>query len=201
MQMNLDLQDETDTPAILLLPQRAPVKLSALPNDCVVVDIETTGLNPVYDAIIEISAIKVKNNKAQGEFSALINPKRSVPRFITNLTGIDNSMLKDAKETKEVLKDFCTFIQTNPIVGHNIKFDLSFINKNLEKHFSKTLPNDYADTLFFSRKIYTNLASHKLTKIAEYLNIDTQNAHRALKDCYMTYYIMQDMKKRAENQP
>ncbi|MDO5437888.1 MAG: 3'-5' exonuclease [bacterium] len=197
MQLNFDLQEKDDTPEILLNAEKEPSLLQNLPDDCVIVDIETTGLSPVNDSIIEISALKIKNGKVEEEFSSLINPKRLIPPFITKLTGISTEMVKDAEETRTVLKKFCNFIQTNPIVGHNIKFDLRFINKNLDKYFNKTLPNDYTDTLIFSRKIYTNLSSHKLTKIAEHLKISTDNAHRALNDCYMTYRIIKDMKERS----
>lgn len=197
MQLNFDLQEKDDTPEILLNTEKEPSLLQNLPDDCVIVDIETTGLSPVNDSIIEISALKIKNGKVEEEFSSLINPKRLIPPFITKLTGISTEMVKNAEETRTVLKKFCNFIQTNPIVGHNIKFDLRFINKNLDKYFNKTLPNDYTDTLIFSRKIYTNLSSHKLTKIAEHLKISTDNAHRALNDCYMTYRIIKDMKERS----
>lgn len=192
---NLIMQLDLNIPDILLIKDKQPQKLEYLPDDCVVIDIETTGLNPVKDSIIEISGIKVKNGKAVEEFSSLINPNRKIPKFITGLTGISDDMLKDARDAKEVLTDFCSFIQTEPIVGHNIRFDLSFINANLKKYFNLPLINDYADTLTFSRKFY-NLPSYKLTKIAEYLNIDTKNAHRALQDCYMAYYVMQDIKSK-----
>ena len=105
-------------------------------------------------------------------------------------------MVENAPEIDVALKNFCNFIQTNPIVGHNIKFDLSFLNCKMKECFNKTLSNDFADTLTFSRKVYKELNSHKLTAIADYLNIDTKNAHRALNDCYMTYKILVDIKEK-----
>ncbi len=163
------------------------------PENCVIVDIETTGLNPLYDSIIEISALKIKNGEIAGEFSSLINPCRKIPYFITKLTGITNEMVKKGGKKEDVLKDFCAFLGFDPIVGHNIKFDLSFINKNLKNIFGGTLVNNYADTLFFAKQVYSHLSSKKLTEIAKYLNIDTKNAHRALNDCYITFYVLKDI--------
>lgn len=194
MQLNL-FSDTNDTPEILKQKHTKPNSLDNIPENCVIVDIETTGFSVLNDSIIEICALKIKNNKIEDEFSSLVRPNKPVPSFISNLTGITNEMLKDAIECRSALKNFCNFIQTNPIVGHNIRFDLSFINKNLEQFYNNTLPNNFFDTLALARKIY-NLASSKLTNIANHLNIDTQNAHRALKDCYITYEIIQDMRQK-----
>lgn len=182
----------------VLTQSKKPSKLKILPDNCVIVDIETTGLNPLFESIIEISALKVVKDKVINEFSMLVKPEKPISSFITKLTGITNEMTQNAQTKDKVLKLFCDFIGDNPIIGHNIRFDLSFINKNLQECFDKTLSNDYADTLYFSRRVYKALQSHRLTNIAEYLNIDTKNAHRALKDCYITYEIMQNMKTKLE---
>lgn len=194
MQLNLNLNLDNDVPKILL-NSSMPKILEYLPSSCVIVDIETTGFSSVNDSIIEISALRVINDKIDDEFSSLVNCKNSISPYISNLTGITSDMLLGAPDLKTVLKKFCNFINMYPIVGHNVKFDLSFINKNLKDLFNATLPNDFADTLFFSRQIY-NLSSHKLTNIAKHLNIDTSNAHRALNDCYMTYHVICDMKEK-----
>ena len=194
MQLNLNFTD--DIPHILSDESKKPHELNYLPDDCVIVDVETTGLNPSYDSVIEISAIKVKGNKAVSEFSSLINPKKMIPPFISNLTGITNEMVLNAPNRRKVLIEFCSFTGTNPIAGHNIKFDLSFLNAELKREFQKSLCSSYADTLLFARKVYKNLKSHKLTNIANFLNIDTNNAHRALKDCRMTYLAFKDMKQK-----
>ncbi len=195
MQLSFDLNIENEIPKILLSDKK-PSMLDFLPENCVVVDIETTGFSAENDSIIEICALKVVNNKVVEEFSSLVKPEKEISSYISNLTGITKEMTKNAPLLKNVLNDFCDFIQTNPIVGHNIKFDLAFINKKLNKLYRKTLPNDFSDTLIFARRIYNELNSHKLTNIARYLNIDTTNAHRALKDCYMTYQIIKDMKEK-----
>lgn len=193
MQLSLDLNIKNEIPKILL-SNKKPIMLDFLPDDCVIVDIETTGFSAQNDSIIEICALKVVENKVVDEFSSLIKPDKKISSYITNLTGITMEMTQNAPELKTVLNNFCEFIQTNPIVGHNIKFDLSFLNKKLDNLYNKILPNDFSDTLIFARKTYKELNSHKLANIAKYLNIDTTNAHRALKDCYMTYQIIKDIK-------
>lgn len=193
MQLNLKLDIKDDIPSFLF-SNRTPVVLKNLPSNYIVADIETTGFSAQKDAIIEISALKVMNDEVVAEFSSLINPKRSISSFISNLTGITSDMLNNAPDLQVVLKDFCNFVELHPIIGHNIRFDLSFINKNLNDLYNKTLKNDCADTLFFAKKAYPSLSSYKLTNIAKHLNIDTTNAHRALSDCRMTFSIIKDIK-------
>ncbi len=175
---------------------KKPKKLKTIPTCYVIADIETTGFRADYNSIIEISALKVENNKVIAEFSKLIKQDKHIPTFISNLTGITDEMVKDKEKTEDVISSFYDFLQDYPIVGHNIKFDLSFLNYNLIKYHNKIINNDYFDTLYFSRKVYKDIKSHKLTNLAQHLNISTENAHRALSDCYMTYYLMLDMQKK-----
>lgn len=196
MQLNLNLTNTDDIPIILLNSTKKPVELKEIPDSYVITDVETTGLNPYSDIIIELCAIKVVNNAVKEEFSSLIKPDRIIPDFIVNLTGITNNEAQNGANRRRALIDYCNFIGNFPIAGHNVKFDLSFINSALEKEFELKLTNDYFDTLFFSKKTYTDLKSFKLTNIARHLNIDTKNAHRALKDCKMAYEIIQDIKSK-----
>ena len=200
MQLNFNLEINDDTPLILLNQTKKSEELKEIPACYVITDVETTGLNPYKDSIIELCALKIADNKIIDEFSTIIKPDKIIPDFIVNLTGITNLMACNGQEPRKALIDYCNFISTFPIVGHNIKFDLSFINSALEKEFKQKLKNDYIDTLFFSKKIYTNLSSHKLTNIANYLNIDTKNAHRAFIDCRITYDIIQDIKKKTQQE-
>ncbi len=161
-----------------------------LPADCVVVDIETTGFSAYNDSIIEIAALKIKDGEIIGEFSSLIKPKKRISSFIQKLTGITPLMVENAPLIEEVLKKFLDFCSSNPIVGHNIGFDLRFINHNLSLYYNKTLNNPSYDTIPYSKKAFSNLSSYKLTSLANHLNIDSTNAHRALKDCHITFELM-----------
>lgn len=196
MQLNLNLINTDDTPIILFNSTKKPVELKEIPDSYIITDVETTGLNPYNDIIIEICAVKVVNNEITDEFSTLIKPDRIIPDFIVNLTGITNEEAQNGASRRWALINYCNFIGNLPIAGHNVKFDLSFINSALEKEFSVKLTNDYFDTLFFSKRTYKDLKSFKLTNIANHLNIDTKNAHRALKDCKMAYEVIRDIKSR-----
>lgn len=194
MQINLNLGEEIEIPKPPVKKKRGR-QIDFCPDNCTIVDIETTGLAPYRDEIIEISAIRVRGGLAGKTFSSLIKIEGSLNHFIINLTGITPDMLKDAPDIKTVLKDFLEFVQDDIIVGHNIKFDLGFIQQNLKVHLDEVLPNDFSDTVALSRKTY-KLNSYKLSNIAKHLNIDTRGAHRGLKDCQMTYQILCDIKKR-----
>ena len=102
-------------------------------------------------------------------------------------------MVKNARKLKEVMFDYCNFIGCLHVVGHNIKFDLSFINAKLKHLYNTSLKNDYADTLYFAKKVYPALQSYKLSSLAHNLHLDTKNAHRALFDCKMTYEMFLDI--------
>ena len=87
--------------------------MSEMPDNYTVIDIETTGISPYYDDIIELSGLKIRNNKVVEEFSTLVNPQRSVSGFITNLTGITNNMLFDAPDIKTALPKLIDFIDND----------------------------------------------------------------------------------------
>lgn len=156
------------------------------PSDYVVFDIETTGLSPARDEIIELSALRVKDNKVVDEFSKLINPECYVSPFITNLTGITPAMLYEAPKTHIVLKEFIDFIADNIVIGHNVTFDIGFIDAKLKKYFTTSFNNDYIDTLKIARKFLPQLPSKKLGMIASHFKFNTDGMHRGLKDCTVT---------------
>lgn len=169
------------------------------PVDYVVFDIETTGLSAYYNEIIEISAIKVRNDKVVDEFSSLIKPQGKISSFITNLTGISNEMVNDAPCIDKVLKDFLLFIGNDVLIGHNVNFDIGFVNTNLLRLGHDQLCNDFVDNLRIARKVLTELHHHRLADLANYYLIDTTGAHRGLKDSYMTYEIFLKLKEAVIN--
>lgn len=160
--------------------------LITYPTDYIVLDIETTGLSPVKNEIIELSAIRVVNNKITEEFSKLINPECYVSSFITNLTGITTEMLYEAEKAPIVIKEFMDFLSESIVIGHNITFDISFIDAKLKKFYGTSFNNDYIDTLKIARKFLPQLPSKKLGLIAKHFKLDTNGMHRGLKDCMVT---------------
>lgn len=156
----------------------------------VVFDLETTGIHPSMDDIIEISAVKVVNGNIADEFSTLVDPHRPVPAAASMVNNIFDEMLKGQPGIEEVLPEFLGFIEDLPLIGHNIScFDLKFLNRETMELFGKHLGNDYIDTLNLSRKVLPKLSHHKLVDLAGHYGFDTRGAHRALADCHMNQKV------------
>lgn len=162
-------------------------------SDYVLVDIETTGLSPMDNEIIEIGALLVKNNEIVDTFSTLIKPSCIIEENITNLTGITNEMVEYAPNIYDVLLSFKKFIGDNVLIAHNARFDISFLNNNFINHLNTPLENKYIDTLYLARKYLPKLNSHRLKVLAEYFDIDYRGAHRGLKDCEITKMVYDNL--------
>lgn len=164
-------------------------------SDYVVVDVETTGFDPIKNDIIEIGAVKVCNNEVLEVFSELVKPKSKLSDKIIELTGITPEMLATAPSINKVLPRFLEFIGDSYIVGHNIDFDTKFISIACQR-FKLPFNNYVIDTLAQSRKAFPEFPNHKLETICSILNIDNPQAHRALSDClaeYNLYSLVKEM--------
>lgn len=161
-------------------------RLSQYVGDYVVFDLETTGIRPGFDKIIEISAVKVRSHKAADQYSTLVDPQMHIPEAATAVNGITDEMVKGAPRIEEAVQDFLRFIGDDILVGHNIHtFDMNFICDAAMKVLGTEIANDYIDTLYLSRKCLPQLSHHRLSDISEYFHISTAGAHRALNDCIM----------------
>lgn len=149
-------------------------------RDYTSLDLETTGLEPKKDRIIEIGAVKVRNGRAAEEFQALVNPGRLLDEKICVLTGISNEMLAEAPEIGEVIGRLLEFIGEDILVGHRILFDYSFVKKAAVNH-SLVFEKKGIDTLKLSRKLLPELESRSLESVCRYYGIE-HKAHRALGD-------------------
>lgn len=169
---------------------RARARLGDLENlSYVIVDIETTGLDPAVDEIIEIGAIKVENREIKDIFNKLAKPEKPIPQNIVELTGITQDILNNELPIKPVLSQFADFLGDRIIVAHNAEFDTSFLRLKMKKWLNKGLDNFIACTLLMSRDILPNLENHKLPTVARYFNLDIANRHRAIGDAELTYQI------------
>ncbi len=156
----------------------------------VVFDIETTGLSAMNDGITEIGAIKLVDGEVVDEYSQLINPEKLIPEFITELTGIDDHMVRDKPTIKEVLPSFVDFIGDSVLVAHNASFDTGFIREKM-KDLNLELNNPVLDTLELSRGAFPDLKNHKLDNLAKFLEVNLVNHHRAVDDAKATTEIFQ----------
>lgn len=154
------------------------------PTNYVIIDIETTGLDPEYCEIIELAAIKYENNKEIARFHSLVKPDYEIDSFITSLTGITNEMVKNSPKLSEVILDFYNFLKDEILIGHCVYFDINFIYDALEKE-NIILSNDYINIMRFSNKILPQLENQKLNTISSHYNVTLPN-HRALTDCVAT---------------
>ena len=131
------------------------------PSTYTVLDIETTGLDPRYCEIIEISAMKYSSGQNIGTFSTLVKPSEPIDEYITSLTGITNDMLKSAPDISETMQKFYNFVGSDLIVGYNVNFDINFLYDNLLNCRSLILSNSFIDVMRIARKILPGLKNHK----------------------------------------
>lgn len=148
------------------------------------IDLETTGLNPKRDRIIEIGAIRVEHGEITGEFSTFVNPGRKLEERITELTGIRDEDLADAPELDEVFPGLLEFMGELPLLGHSILFDYSFLKKAAVDR-KLTFERSGVDTLKIARKYLPELPHRNLEYLCRYYEIP-HHAHRALEDAKAT---------------
>ena len=148
------------------------------------IDLETTGLNPKRDRIIEIGAIRVEQGQIVEEFSTFVDPGRKLEDRITELTGIRDEDLKDAPQLDEVFPKLLEFMGELPLLGHSILFDYSFLKKAaVDRKIS--FERSAVDTLQIARKYLQELPHRNLGYLCQYYEIPHQ-AHRALEDAKAT---------------
>lgn len=164
------------------------------PDDYTVIDIETTGLDPRVDSIIELAAIRYRGDAEVSRFQSLVNPGFKIDSFITDLTGITNEMLVDAPETQSILPDFLDFVGQDIIIGHNVNFDINFIYDWALFIGKSAFSNNFVDTMRISRRIYKDMDNHKLQTLVSYLGVGQSVEHRALSDCVSTNLCFSKMK-------
>ena len=158
------------------------------PDTYSVFDIETTGFDATKgDMITEIAICKVRNGEIIDEFTTFINPERSIPKQVQELTHITDDMVKDSPTIEEVLPKILDFFEGTTIVAHNSDFDVSFINYFAEKYgYKDRFNNLIIDTLMIAKEIYYYLPNKKLGTIVEDLGIELEGAHRAINDTRAT---------------
>lgn len=169
--------------------------LLSFPDDYTVVDIETTGLSGNFCEIIEISAIRFRDNARVSDFSTLIRPRARIPLFITRLTGITNEAVKDAPDVARAMRAFFDYLGDDLIMGYNVNFDIGFLYDNMMRVYGVPIRNDYVDVLRFARRALKHLDSRAQTTVAAHYGIETQGAHRALRDCEICQKIYMKLKE------
>lgn len=158
-----------------------------------VIDIETTGLSKSYHQITEIAAAKIDHGRIVDNFQTLVNPQVRIPPFITQLTGINNSMVRDAPTIREVLPSFVNFLQDDIFVAHNASFDFGFLDHNLKLHHRKNLLNPRLCTRKLANRLLPQLSSKRLQDLCAHFNITNSHAHRASGDVQATALVFNNL--------
>lgn len=156
----------------------------------VAVDVETTGLAPGRHRLIEVGAVIITGGVPGTSFRRLINPERRIPQFITKFTGVTDSMVARSARAGAVLPKLRAFIGDRPIVGHNVGFDLSFLNFEADRcGMGTAFPDTGIDTIALARRYVTGLRRAGLDRVATALHIPVHTRHRALPDAMLTAQI------------
>ena len=160
-------------------------------NNYVSLDLETSGLNPKIDKIIEIGAVKVLDGEIAGTYATLVNPGIKLGEKITKITGITDSDLESAPVISEVIFRLSEFIGDFPLLGHSVLFDYSFVKKAAVNQ-KMTFEKQGIDTLRIARKYLPDLESRNLGFLCHHYEIPIKE-HRALEDAKATHYLYQKM--------
>ncbi len=180
-----------------------PSNNKLLETKYVVFDFETTGLNAGGgDSIIEVGAVKILNGEIIDRFSELVDPGKPLAPKITEITKITDDMLKGKSKEEEVIKRFIDWFGDLPLVAHNAKFDLSFLEMAYSKYNLGTFNNTVIDTLELSRTLDTNYSRHSLSALVRRYNVDfdEESHHRADYDAEGTANVFHKMLKKLTDQ-
>jgi DNA polymerase-3 subunit epsilon/ATP-dependent DNA helicase DinG len=162
----------------------------------IALDIETTGLDPKKDAIIEIGAAKYDGNQIVEKWDSLINPGRPIPPAITQLTGITNDDVRKAPPISAIIQDLADFIGDLPIIGHNISFDVAFLSNHINLS-----NNPLIDTFEVASVLMPSATRYSLVSLVEALDIAVPSHHRALDDAVGSLHVCLKLLEKSEKLP
>lgn len=171
---------------------------TSFPEEYITIDIETSGLDHEKDSIIEIGAIRYKSGNPIEYFQSFVRFNGTLSETIVSLTGITQDELETkGKEEKEVLIEMTSFLSNLPLVAHNIKFDIGFLNYALIRNQMLPLTNPTYDTLRLARKYIKGIENYKLESLIKFFIINLENRHRAVNDCEVTNLLFCNLMKLA----
>jgi len=157
----------------------------------VVVDVETTGTGHGRgDRITEFAAVVVRDGLVEDSFSALVNPERPIPRYITQLTGISTSMVKDAPRFRDIAARVRGLVGDHVFVAHNAPFDWGFVNMEMERAGYDALDNERLCTVRLARRLLAHLPRRSLDHVTAHYGIVIEDRHRAMGDAMATAAVL-----------
>lgn len=159
----------------------------------IAIDLETTGLNPKTERILEVGAVKVEHGVRVAEYSTFVNPRRSIAERITELTGITGDMVENCPDIGEILPEILEFCGELPLLGHNILFDYSFL-KRAAVNRGYWFERQGIDTLMICRKFMPETEKKNLGAACDFYGIEMGKAHRALSDALAACSLYEKLK-------
>lgn len=169
-----------------------------LDNTYVIFDVETTGLSAIYDKVIELSAVKMKDGEVLERFDEFIDPGFPLSEQTTQLTSITDEMVHGSKSEEEVFKMFKDFCDGCIIAGHNVSFDMGFMNTGYRRHKMTEITEPVIDTLPLARFLYPNLRGYRLNTLSKRFKVALEHHHRANYDAEATGHLLYKFLKDAE---
>lgn len=174
-----------------IVEDRVPIVYNEVEMDLseatyVVFDVETTGLSAIYNDLIQVAASKMYKGNIIAEFDEFINPGHPLSAFTTELTGITDEHVKNAKPLVQVLKEFQEFCKDTVLVAHNATFDVGFMNANYERHGLPKITQPVIDTLEFARNLYPEYKRHGLGPLTKRFGVALEHHHMANYDAEAT---------------
>jgi len=152
------------------------------------IDVETTGLSPLNSRVCEIAAVTFQGSERKGDFSALLNPEIPIPCLASSIHGITDDMVCQSPKFGEVVHKLAAIMEGTVLLGHNVKFDIKFLEMEFERVGMKFPELEFVDTLEIARK-FGKFNNNKLGTVAKELGISVEGWHRALSDVIMTQKI------------
>ena len=157
----------------------------------VVVDLETTGLSPGSSSICEIGAVRVRGLELEERFETLVNPRRPLPAAIAALTGIDPRELRGAPPVELAVRRFLEFAGDAVLVAHNARFDIGFLDREVERLTGRRIAAPVVDTVWLARRVLAGRVQRVgLASLAHFFGTSTRPCHRALADAEATAEIL-----------
>lgn len=169
-------------------------------GDFVALDVETTGLKPSRNKIIEIALIRFRNGVLERRYESLLNPGRKIPEFITKLTTIRNGDVEDAPVFADIAQDVLDFVGEDVLIGHNVGFDIGFIDAELDRVDKPKLINERIDTMGLAMRLLRQVRKPSLDHVATAVGLNPRGVHRAGGDARLTAEVAMRLMEEAARQ-
>ncbi|MCO5226103.1 MAG: exonuclease domain-containing protein [Thermomicrobiales bacterium] len=169
-------------------------------TEFVAIDVETTGLQASRHKIIEVALLRYRDGVLQRRYESLLNPGRTIPAFITKLTTIKNEDVAEAPVFEDIAQDVLEFVGEDILVGHNIGFDIGFLNAELDRVGKPKLVNDRIDTMGLATRLLREIRKPSLDRVASQVGLNPRGIHRAGGDAKLTAEVAMRLMGEAASQ-